>query len=120
MFVLLSRSLLLVVVLIVISIQVASGLKCHEDIIGKDSGYEPKDCEATVKYCAKLENTKTGETFRACALPKMCQEVGNYDYQQHDELHISCCNSDKCNSAIITTLSYSSLLLGFIITLFVY
>ncbi|KAI6186328.1 Lymphocyte antigen 6D-like protein [Aphelenchoides besseyi] len=112
MFVLFPRSLLLVVVLIAISIRIASGLKCHEDIIGQDTGYELKDCEASVKYCAKLENTKTGETFRACALPKMCQD--------HEELHISCCNSDKCNSAITMTLSYSSLLLVFIITLFIF
>ncbi|KAI6218992.1 hypothetical protein M3Y99_01682500 [Aphelenchoides fujianensis] len=96
------RLLALLLVLTVFSSQLASGLKCQEDKVGPDDddgSYELKDCDSTVTFCAKLRNDKTSEEFRACATPKMCNQNGDFDYQQHDELHISCCNKDGCNSA---------------------
>ncbi|KAI6218519.1 hypothetical protein M3Y99_01706000 [Aphelenchoides fujianensis] len=96
------RVLSLLLVFTVFSSQLASGLKCQEDKIGPeddDGSYQLNECDPTVTFCAKLRNDKTSEEFRACATPKMCTVNGDFDYQQHDELHISCCNKDGCNSA---------------------
>ncbi|KAI6190353.1 hypothetical protein M3Y97_00108500 [Aphelenchoides bicaudatus] len=93
-------------------------LKCHEDSLDQnDKKYYLNDCSEATKFCAVLSNTKTNEVFHACATERMCQKPGNFDYQQHEELHIRCCDSHGCNNAFIATISFGVLALTTLISL---